>query len=140
MMDSILRALNVELTPCQAKADQALRGSQNIFVTGGAGSGKSFLIRHYMRSLDSREFPVLASTGAAAVLIGGRTFHSFFGLGIMEGGVEATVEKAARNRQVVRRLKKVKGFIVDEISMLSGPTDIKIDCCHTVPPVIDVVH
>lgn len=121
-MDSILRTLAVDLTSCQAKADAALRGKQNVFITGGAGSGKSFLIRHYMRSLDLREFPVLASTGAAAVLIGGRTFHSFFGLGIMEGGVEATVEKASRNRQVVRRMKKVKGFIVDEISMLSGPT------------------
>jgi ATP-dependent exoDNAse (exonuclease V) alpha subunit len=80
------------------------------------------LIRYFLRNKDSREFPVLASTGAAAVLVGGRTFHSFFGLGIMEGGVEATVEKAARNRQVVRRLKQIKGFVVDEISMISGPT------------------
>ncbi len=122
MLPSILSTLNIELTPCQAKADAALRGSSNIFLTGGAGSGKSFLIRHFLRTQNLREFPVLASTGAAAVLIGGRTFHSFFGLGILEGGVEATVEKAAKNRQVVRRLKKIKGFIVDEISMLSGPT------------------
>lgn len=122
MLPSILSALDIELTPCQAKADAALRGSQNIFLTGGAGSGKSFLIRHFLRTQNTREFPVLASTGAAAVLIGGRTFHSFFGLGILEGGVEATIEKAAKNRQVVRRLKKIKGFIVDEVSMLSGPT------------------
>ena len=122
MYSSILSSLTPELTPCQAKADHALRGSANIFVTGGAGSGKSFLIRHFLRTQNLKEFPVLASTGAAAVLIGGRTFHSFFGLGIMEGGVEATIEKSAKNRQVVRRLKKIKGFIVDEVSMLSGPT------------------
>lgn len=122
-MGSILAGLNIELTPCQSKADQALRGSSaNIFVTGGAGSGKSFLIRHFLRSVNLREFPVLASTGAAAVLVGGRTFHSFFGLGIMEGGVEATIEKASKNRQVVRRLKKIRGFVVDEVSMLSGAT------------------
>lgn len=119
---SILSALNVELTPCQAKADAALRGKANIFLTGGAGSGKSFLIRHFLRSQNTREFPVLASTGVAAVLIGGRTFHSFFGLGILEGGVEATIEKASKNGKVVSRLKKIKGFIVDEVSMLSGPT------------------
>lgn len=122
MSDSILAALNIELTPCQAKANEALKGTSNVFLTGGAGSGKSFLVRHFLRSVNVREFPVLASTGAAAVLIGGRTFHSFFGLGILEGGVEATVEKAAKNRQVVRRLRKIKGFIVDEVSMLSGPT------------------
>ncbi|MEK7355879.1 MAG: AAA family ATPase [Bdellovibrionota bacterium] len=110
------------LTSCQQRAFEALQGKTNVFVTGGAGSGKSFLIRHFLKTKDSKEFPVLASTGAAAVLIGGRTFHSFFGLGIMEGGVEQTVEKAAKNRQVVRRLKKMTGFIVDEVSMLSGPT------------------
>jgi ATP-dependent DNA helicase PIF1 len=114
------------LTSCQALGLAALKGAQNVFVTGGAGSGKSFLIRHFLNSQnlhrDAREFPMLASTGAAAVLVGGRTFHSFFGLGIMEGGVEATVEKAAKNRQVVRRLKQIKGFIVDEVSMISGPT------------------
>jgi hypothetical protein len=112
----------IQLTSCQEIANLALKGAQNVFVTGGAGSGKSFLIRYYLREKDSREFPVLASTGAAAVLVGGRTFHSFFGLGIMEGGVDATVEKAAKNRQVVRRLKQIKGFVVDEVSMLSGPT------------------
>ena len=111
-----------ELTSCQALAFEALQSRKNVFVTGGAGSGKSFLIRYFLRGKDSKDFPVLASTGAAAVLIGGRTFHSFFGLGIMEGGVEATVEKAAKNRQVIRRLKKMSGFIVDEVSMLSGPT------------------
>lgn len=117
----------MKLTPCQARALEALQGSNNVFVTGGAGSGKSFLIRHYLQGPSfygsaGKEFPVLASTGAAAVLVGGRTFHSFFGLGIMEGGVEATIEKASKNRQVMRRLKKIRGFIVDEISMLSGPT------------------
>lgn len=79
-------------------------------------------MRHFLRDRDSRELPILASTGAAAVLVGGRTFHSFFGLGIMEGGVDATIEKAARNRQVMRRLKKIKGVVIDEISMLSGAT------------------
>jgi ATP-dependent DNA helicase PIF1 len=110
------------LTSCQERAHAALQTKANVFLTGGAGSGKSFLVRYFLKDKDTKNFPVLASTGAAAVLVGGRTFHSFFGLGIMEGGVEATVEKASRNRQVVRRLKKISGFIVDEVSMLSGET------------------
>jgi ATP-dependent DNA helicase PIF1 len=55
-------------------------------------------------------------------LVGGRTFHSFFGLGILEGGPEATIERALRNRRVVRRLQRIQGFIVDEVSMLSAET------------------
>lgn len=115
------------LTPCQNQAFTALTTERspgrfaNVFVTGGAGSGKSYLIRQFLRGIDLREYPILASTGAAAVLVGGRTFHSFFGLGILEGGPEATVERACRNRQVARRLKQMKGFIVDEVSMLAGP-------------------
>lgn len=111
------------MTPCQERALASLLSPSqpNVFVTGGAGVGKSFLIRHFQRAIDSKEFPILASTGAAAVLVGGRTFHSFFGLGILEGGPSATIERAARNRQVVKRLRTIKGMIIDEISMLAGP-------------------
>lgn len=111
------------MTPCQATALASLESSAkpNVFITGGAGVGKSFLIRHFQRGLDLKKFPVLASTGAAAVLVGGRTFHSFFGLGILEGGPAATIERACRNRQVVKRLRTIEGMIIDEISMLAGP-------------------
>lgn len=111
-----------QLTTCQKAAFASLQKTENIFLTGGAGSGKSFLVRHFLKGMSTKEFPVLASTGMAAVLVGGRTFHSFFGLGILKGGVEETIENASRDRRVVKRLKSISGFIVDEISMLSGPT------------------
>lgn len=106
----------------QRKALQLLTSGENIFLTGGAGSGKSFLIRHFMQKINLKTFPILASTGTAAVLLGGRTFHSFFGLGIMEGGVAATVRRATEDRKVLSRIKKIEGFIIDEISMISGDT------------------
>ena len=110
----------VELSPEQANALDLLRSGENVFLTGGAGSGKSFLIRHYMKEVDSQELPILASTGAAAVLLGGRTFHSFFGLGIMEGGPDATYERASKDNKLMARLRKVEGVIIDEISMIPG--------------------
>jgi ATP-dependent DNA helicase PIF1 len=72
--------------------------------------------------LRERSIPILASTGAAAILVGGRTFHSFFGLGIMEGGVEQTVKRAVSNKRLKKRLKKASAVVIDEISMISGPT------------------
>lgn len=114
--------MSTELTDCQVKALEALRGGDNVFLTGAAGSGKSHLVRHFLASRESKRVPMLASTGAAAVLVGGRTFHSYFGLGILEGGVEATIEKAAKDRNVVKRVREADGFILDEVSMLSGPT------------------
>ncbi len=109
------------LTPCQADAlDLLKKTSDNIFVTGGAGSGKSFLMRRFLTDKDRKFFPIVASTGAAAVLVGGRTFHSFFGLGIMEGGVDKTVERALGESKLVKRLQKIEGFVLDEVSMISG--------------------
>lgn len=107
------------LTHCQEKAYEALTlTNDNIFLTGVAGSGKSFLIKEFYKKLNLKEFPILASTGAAAVLIGGRTFHSFFGLGIMQGGLEGTIERVLRKRNVLNRIKRIKGFILDEVSMI----------------------
>lgn len=111
----VLSLLNLD----QLAALKALQGAGNVFITGAAGSGKSFLLRSY---LSGKKIPVLASTGAAAILVGGRTFHSFFGLGIMEGGIAKTIDRALRNKRLLKRLKKSDCVVIDEISMISGPT------------------
>lgn len=110
------------LTACQTKALDILTREGNVFLTGAAGTGKSFLLDAYLRGKGSDDFPVVASTGAAAVIVGGRTFHSFFGLGILEGGAEAAVRKALQSRRVKSRLQRASCVIIDEVSMLSGTT------------------
>lgn len=121
-MSNVLNPNTSQLSPCQKKALDILLGDENVFITGGAGTGKSYLISEFLKTKSSKTFPVLASTGAAAVLVNGRTFHSFFGLGIMEGGVQATISKASKNKRVIRRLQKIEGFVLDEVSMIDGPT------------------
>ena len=108
------------LTPCQQKALDILMREGNVFLTGAAGTGKSFLLEHYLKGKPADGFPIVASTGAAAVIVGGRTFHSFFGLGILEGGPEAAITKALHNRRLIRRLNRAHCVIIDEVSMLSG--------------------
>ncbi len=102
----------------QQMAYEILQSGENVFVTGGAGSGKSYLIRQFMKKLDPKSMPILASTGAAAVLLGGRTFHSFFGLGIMEGGPRETLKRGQEDMKLLKRLAQVEGVIIDEISMI----------------------
>lgn len=109
-----------QLSQEQTYALELCDSGENVFLTGGAGSGKSFVIREFMKNKDDKQLPILASTGAAAVLLGGRTFHSFFGLGIMEGGAQATLKRVLQNKATLKRIKKVEGVIIDEISMIPG--------------------
>ncbi len=119
--------MSIQFTPSQTEGFTALLNShENIFLTGGPGTGKSFLIREFLRECPGH-VPVVASTGAAAILIGGRTFHSFFGLGIMQGGRQVVVEKALKNKRLRKRLKETITLVIDEVSMLSGET---LDCAE----------
>ena len=115
-------ASSARLTSCQAKALDVLNREGNVFLTGAAGTGKSFLLDRYLADKPTDAFPVVASTGAAAVIVGGRTFHSFFGLGIMEGGADMAVARALRNKKVIHRLQRACCIVIDEVSMLSGAT------------------
>ena len=108
----------MEWTPDQEQALKALASPNNVFLSGGAGTGKSTVIQEFRKTLE--DVAVLASTGTAAILLGGRTFHSFFGLGIMEGGAELIIERALKHRGIVQRLRKTKTILIDEISMIGG--------------------
>jgi ATP-dependent DNA helicase PIF1 len=121
---------SIILSPCQEAALAKLnQQEQSVFLTGLAGTGKSFLIREFLKDRDFKEYPVVASTGVAALLAGGRTFHSFFGLGILEGPPDKIIDKAARNYTLKKRLKQAKCIIIDEVSMLPA---LALDCAEAI--------
>ena len=90
---------------------------RNVFIGGGAGSGKSYLLRKIRARLPSAQ--VLASTGAAACLIGGITVHSFAGIGIGEGSLAQLTSLAMRKRNM-QRWRAATTLIIDECSMVDA--------------------
>ena len=64
---------------------QMLMGN-NVFLSGPAGSGKSFVIRKYCELVESFNPKVkihkTSTTGLSAINIGGQTIQSFSGMGI----------------------------------------------------------
>ena len=95
--------------------------TQNFFITGSAGTGKSLLLKKLQEILGC---PVTASTGIAAVSIGGVTVHSYLGVGLANGTIADCV-KDARKYAPKRYIKR--DLIIDEISMLSAEFIDKID-------------
>ncbi len=100
--------------------------NNNVFLTGGAGVGKSYttteIIRLY-RSQNDEQVVALGSTGVSAVNIGGYTIHSFFVFGI-SSNFEELDQNDKRSRSRLLELKKILRatdlIIIDEISMVSS--------------------
>jgi len=91
----------------------------NVFLTGGAGTGKTFVIHTFIKMMTKMgvHVPVVASTGAAAIIAGGQTFHRFFGLNVATD-VDALVKRSIEKPYMKEKLRKVRCIILDEVSML----------------------
>lgn len=98
----------------------------HVFITGGAGSGKTFVlkllveqIRRLTHDNHGKSVAVTAPTGVAARLIGGSTLHSTFALPIEKGRTEALRSMAGERLQRERRKwHHINWVIIDEISMV----------------------
>lgn len=102
-------------------------GGQNIFLTGKAGTGKSFIVKELIRIMQERNQMVVAAapTGIAATNIGGATIHSLFSLGV--GGVADFESCNFVNRDKRKLWNKIETIIFDEVSMLRPDT---LDAIH----------
>jgi len=101
---------------------EILQTQNNVFLTGGAGVGKTTITREVIKEYESEAKKVakLASTGMAATLIGGQTLHSFLDLGIAENKEEL---KRSAKYEIKKKIKKLISsmdlIVIDEISMVS---------------------
>ncbi len=103
---------------------EALKHS-NVFLTGGAGTGKSYITNEVIKAYrnEAKQVVALGSTGVSAVNIGGFTIHSFFVFGISSNFEELSQsDKRAKKRlaDLKKVLKATDLIIIDEISMVSA--------------------
>ncbi len=95
----------------------------NLFLTGAAGTGKSWLSNRIIEAYREAQRGVVAlgSTGVSAVNIGGVTLHSFFALGIC-ANFDELKEYDRRNKKrlsdLKRLLKATELIVIDEVSMI----------------------
>ena len=88
--------------------------NSSFFLTGRAGTGKTTFLRNVQKMVD-KQFITLAPTGVAAILAGGDTIHSFFGLP-MDVCTPGTMGKMSEAR--ILTLIHTDTIIIDEVSMV----------------------
>ena len=106
----------IKFTEDQQKAFDCVMSGADTFITGGAGTGKSFLINKLISALEKqgKSTIVCAPTGAAAIHVGGITIHRAFGFSIGPCFTETGRHLSVRAPKLIC---KADVIIIDEISM-----------------------
>lgn len=104
----------------QRKALAILKSGKNVFLTGSAGAGKTYVLNQFISYLKDAKIPVAvtASTGIAATHMNGMTIHSWSGIGVKETIGPRDLQNLKVKKFIKDKLEKVQVLIIDEISML----------------------
>lgn len=96
------------------------KSGKNVLLTGSAGVGKSFVVEEFyiwaQEMYPDRVYKT-ATTGIAALNIGGKTVHSWAGVGLCQGSVNDLLEHMFF--QTKKKWQRTKVLIIDEISMMA---------------------
>lgn len=105
----------------QEQALAILKSGKNVFITGPAGSGKTYLLNRYIDWLAQAGIipAVTASTGIAATHLNGITIHSWTGMGVHDDLSESDVKELTKRGYLRQRFLRTQVLVIDEISMLA---------------------
>lgn len=110
----------------QVEVLMRMLNGDNVFLSGSAGAGKSYVIEQYVKLKhmlnNDVNIVVTATTGLAALNISGSTVHSVTGLGVTKlcyDDYRKTIPaKTLRSKN--SELRAIDVLIIDEVSMLSA--------------------
>jgi ATP-dependent DNA helicase PIF1 len=102
----------------QSRVVEQVLGGRNVFITGSAGTGKSFIIQHLCKEFDrlGKVYRIVAPTGVAALNVGGLTIHRFLGITPFVTSI-ADYNKFCKKRSKVP-WATLDVIIIDEVSMI----------------------
>ncbi|CAG8491664.1 8488_t:CDS:2 [Paraglomus occultum] len=91
-----------------------------FFLTGSAGTGKSFIIHLFRNHLHSRriKYLVLAPTGVAAQNVDGQTIHSALKISSSNTNYQSSYKTLLfTDVSLQNKMRNIKTLIIDEVSM-----------------------
>jgi len=112
-------------TDKQELAFKMMKDGKNIFITGPAGSGKTFIIKNFIDyyraniETENSKIYVTSTTGLSSILIDGMTIHRYSGIGLGNKDIETHFKKINKFPNLRKRWIETIVLISDEISMLN---------------------
>ncbi len=102
------------------KIKKHIEEGRNIYITGEAGTGKSYLLNSIASDLatEDKAFAILAPTGLAAINVKGQTIHKFCGFAPKPGYQILENPDQLRRTRKAKLLQKLDIIILDEVSMI----------------------
>lgn len=99
----------------QKQALKALQSGKNVFITGGAGTGKTYVLQEYIKECEEKNKTVLitAPTGMAALNLNGTTMHQAFQIPIPAYGHYSFEIQQSK----IKPIAEADVIIIDEIPM-----------------------
>lgn len=112
-MEKNSKLLKDSLTKEQRFAFDEMMSGKNMFLTGEAGTGKSYITQAFIEQCEKegKNLLVTAPTGIAAINVGGTTLHKAF-----QVGFEPHIEKKPIKR-IPEVIMAADTIVIDEISM-----------------------
>ena len=114
----------------QRRVFDAFLAGHNIFLTGQAGVGKSYIINaivEHRQAIGQDAAAVTATTGAAAVLIHGSTIHSWAFADKGDGDTQALIQHVKKRPDIRTRWRQCRLLVIDEVSMLGPGLLVNLD-------------
>lgn len=107
-------------TMTQEQALHVLKLGHNVFLTGAAGTGKTYVLNQFIEYCRTHglRVAITASTGIAATHMNGQTIHSWSGMGLEQELTDSLWKKVMGRKEIRSRIAKCHVLIIDEISML----------------------
>ena len=112
-IDILNLQLHIRLTDDQAFTLKAALSGRNAFITGQAGTGKSFLLKEIFQQLEQsgKKVATISSTGISGTLYKNLknpvpTVHSFYGVGTGDLPWKLLVQKDSSNKLIQEQLSQ----------------------------------
>lgn len=117
----------------QKMALECMMRGESVFLTGPAGSGKTYVLNQFIKKArkEGMVVAVTATTGLAATHLNGTTIHAWSGVGVRDELEQDFFDHLRKDRK--KLIKETDVLVIDEVSMLHDyRLDMIDDICRHV--------